>query len=53
MGLTEELKRSIDVMTLEDLGESILAEMRNKPVLSREACEFLLQAYANRLSELY
>ncbi|MGC9439298.1 hypothetical protein [Streptomyces sp. WG5] len=49
----EHLKSSIDDMSLEDLKTSILVEMRNTPVFSREVSEYLLQTYENRLAELY
>jgi hypothetical protein len=51
--LTEDMKASILLMSLEDLRTSILVEMRTKPCLSRETAEFLLKTYDNRLAELY
>lgn len=52
MGL-EEIKKSVDKLSLEELRESILVEMRTKPLLSNEACDYILQAYTDKLAELY
>lgn len=52
MGLSI-VKKSIDVMTLEELRASILVEMRSKPIFHREVAEYLLQAYTDKLAELY
>lgn len=49
----EEVKSSIENFSLEELRSSILAEMRNNPLLTADACEFLLQTYTDRLAELY
>ncbi|MEU0952833.1 hypothetical protein ABZ353_10895 [Streptomyces niveus] len=49
----DHLRQSIDEMTLEDLHSSILVEMNSKPAFSREVTEYLLQAYTNKLAELY
>ncbi|WP_157875601.1 MULTISPECIES: hypothetical protein [unclassified Streptomyces] len=49
----EEVKSSIEGLSLEELRDSVLCEMRNKPLLDREACEYLLQAYTDKLAELY
>jgi len=49
----EEVKESIKDLPLEELRKSVLVEMRNKPILTPEACEFLLQAYTDKLAELY
>lgn len=49
----KEVESSIDGMSLEGLREAILCEMRNKPLLDREACELLFQEYTDKLLELY
>ncbi|MEU0912173.1 hypothetical protein [Streptomyces althioticus] len=49
----EALRKSIEEMSLGDLRESILVEMKTKPVLTPETAEFLLQTYTDKLAELY
>ncbi|MGW0930660.1 hypothetical protein [Streptomyces sp. NPDC002644] len=49
----EEVKASVESLSLGELWESILVEMRTKPLLDPEACEFLLQTYTDKLAELY
>jgi hypothetical protein len=49
----DQLKPGIDEMSLEDLRASILVEMRNKPVFTPEVSKYLLQAYTNKIAELY
>jgi hypothetical protein len=49
----EEVKKSVETLSLEELRDSILVEMKTKPLLDAEACEFLLQIYTDKLAELY
>lgn len=51
--LTEEVRKDIEKMSLEDLSRSILVEMCSRSLVSKETAEFLLETYRNRLAELY
>lgn len=51
--LTDEVRKSIEEMTLEDLRKSILVEVTSKSMVSKETAEFLLETYDTRLAELY
>jgi hypothetical protein len=53
LGLTDEIKQDIDSMSLEDLRVTILVEMKQKPAWQPEVCDYLLEAFENRLAELY
>lgn len=50
---SEEFKALLLKEHIEDLRDRILVEMRNRPMLSNESCEFLLQTYTDKLAELY
>jgi hypothetical protein len=53
MELTDEVRKDIGEMDLQDLKHSILVEMLTAPMLSPDTAEFLLQTYENKLGELY
>jgi hypothetical protein len=47
------IKEAIDKLSLKELRESVLVEMRTKPLLTDEETEYLLKAYDDKIAELY